>query len=1059
MADTFVTLQVLSSPQNIITQGLQLTPAPELESSKDYPQINENVKYIIKVHIDLAAIHVMLQQSKQLQQVTSPIVPNLKKTEQLSPQNQELEKLKQKYTISEDDSDFSQDDASVKYNINQYPIATSLYNSDHKLKTLRTIWLYINGEYKGYIDFRELNEHTYEGNVYCKTTEKRSGEDQGIRIFFMLYSLVQLQFCLIFNDNTRLDLFADSLLSCNTKNIDNQNVQNIIKQLTSIDNTQILDLMYQHFSLGKKEKSQIKAIDDYIDLLYDIVYCYKTNLHYFQTLSKHALVKGNTVVGFNHVKNMRPHNIRWLVHNLNQLTPVENGLTQIQINNQSYIPLKMQTTQNIKSFDIYENRVVIGFLHTVLLNATKVFTEFKTIVQSLEDDQNKLENTQSIAPEQSGQISEQTEILILKKFNCTNSQNTFTKLQEILKEINFLYLQYIRLFNVKKVELDKIPRKVQTFYELKPYAQVFTEINRWFHFGEFNLEKTRYELNVKTLDALFEYYCVYSLLLMLFQNKFSPISESSYLFKYKKHVQQTTNDIANTYILYRRYKNRIQLVTLYYQPVIYSQHFANNILAFRTKTAVPNVEEVWTPDFILKFTDYIDQPEYTTEEYVILDAKFATKGLIIQDYMSELINKYCTNINILDLEQVSSELYLSSKDKKISNILNDSKFSTDQYLLIKHQLSCENYRKHKNAGFGTDPFYIKKLLAKKQHDETDIELGTLEQSEEQTAVQNEKDVYSESLPLTNVEIAAKQKEDDSNDDSADLTNIEHSTEQKVEARDSESLDLENDEAAPEQKVDVSDALSLDLENNEGATEQKEETGDADSIDLTNNKEFNTQNVANNLDSSNNSEITEQNVTNSESLINDALEKNEDNTSIDDVTISVNSEEQLELTIKNVANDLQEISQENEELEDKELQTPNMTQQQKQEYKQKLLAEFALKLDQELGLTQNPNNTSSLYKGYQLPPIDPDLNIEQYLKQKRFYHYRGVKSPKAMIALQGRITRNSQEMVTKYYNSPLFTKLATPITNVCVIEINTKNEDITTKLWKEISSTIPFLSNS
>lgn len=67
---------------------------------------------------------------------------------------------------------------------------------------------------------------------------------------------------------------------------------------------------------------------------------------------------------------------------------------------------------------------------------------------------------------------------------------------------------------------------------IKDYAQVFEIIVRWFRYGEYSLEKERLILQVKTLDKLFEYYCLLRLLKLLADNGYQKANVKEPVFKF-----------------------------------------------------------------------------------------------------------------------------------------------------------------------------------------------------------------------------------------------------------------------------------------------------------------------------------------------------------------------------------------------------------------------------------------------------------------------------------------------------------------------------------------------
>ena len=152
---------------------------------------------------------------------------------------------------------------------------------------------------------------------------------------------------------------------------------------------------------------------------------------------------------------------------------------------------------------------------------------------------------------------------------------------------------------------------------------MFEIIVRWFRYGEYSLEKERLILQVKTLDKLFEYYCLLRLLKLLADNGYQKANVKEPVFKFDyvsadEHYQNE-KDVANTYLL----SNGEVTATLYYQPVISAVQFENDLTLFRTTKPPAGNPDYYTPDFVLKFASSEDD-----EEYAIFDAKFSSRANI-----------------------------------------------------------------------------------------------------------------------------------------------------------------------------------------------------------------------------------------------------------------------------------------------------------------------------------------------------------------------------------------------------------------------------------------------
>ena len=123
--------------------------------------------------------------------------------------------------------------------------------------------------------------------------------------------------------------------------------------------------------------------------------------------------------------------------------------------------------------------------------------------------------------------------------------------------------------------------------------------------------------------------------------------------------------VANTYVLTRGK----QKVTVYYQPVISTSAFYNQIFAFRTNGTTNTgryfEDNFYSPDFILKFSS--GDSFQGDDDYVIIDAKFARSSNVIDFYIDDLIKKYSTNTAIAVLRR--TQVLRDEDDEDIVELL------------------------------------------------------------------------------------------------------------------------------------------------------------------------------------------------------------------------------------------------------------------------------------------------------------------------------------------------------------------------------------------------------
>ena len=452
--------------------------------------------------------------------------------------------------------------------------------------------------------------------------------------FLLHYDLVTVSFILSFVDGSSKEYFTDFLLCVNKSQEDAANIQNMPQELIAFDDSQVGEWIFSDAKRGasnslyegKWNKHAYKSLSSYIQLLEQVIACYRSNYAYFRMQGKHTIKQSSILVPYEKVKKVSRGSFNWIMQNADQLAEVPQT-SGIQYHGKNYLPYHIKTDASKKSWDVYENKVIIAFLRTVLLNAKQIFSEFDRDIL----------NEERIISRIHGSFPKEycAPIITIKSLQVSFCRMLLGKLNHSIDTLQNLYKQYETLFDIQASMLTTFPRKTSTFCEIKPYAQVFEIIVRWFQYGEYSLEKERLILQVKTLDKLFEYYCLLRLLKLLADNGYqkADVKEPALKYSYTSadgHYQNE-QDVANTYLL----SNNHVMVTLYYQPVISAVQFENALTLYRTTKPPSGRPDYYTPDFVLKFSS----AEHN-EEYAIFDAKFSSRASIKNHSLPEVIRKY-----------------------------------------------------------------------------------------------------------------------------------------------------------------------------------------------------------------------------------------------------------------------------------------------------------------------------------------------------------------------------------------------------------------------------------
>lgn len=492
--------------------------------------------------------------------------------------------------------------------------------------------VYVNGGYLGDISI-DNGSPFFKGVLVFSATSNSRGSLNG-QPFLLLFDSVVLSLVIELSDNSSFEFYSRFLICVSKNKTDTENIGYMIKELSEFDDYQISKWLFEsNVSEGKRnllesnlDNYAYRSMSSYIELLEEISRCYHSNFPYFRSMGKHSLQKKGVLVPYNNVKSIDEQSFNWLMQNADQLSQVPSG--GFKYNNKYYLPLKIHSQVNSKSYDIYENQIVVGFLFTVLNHAQLTFSEFENQVSEQEQ---KLQLSRNSLPDEYCVPALSGSSVYVDY--CRSS--LLLRLGEAIKSMVSLYRQYLSLFTVSVHSLNALPRKSKIFQEIKPYTHVFAMIIKWFEYGNFNLEKDKLLLQVQTLDRLFEFYCLIALIKLLSEHGYVMEDDSSSVFHYKYEVNDGLYadevNLPNTFIMH---KDNIT-ATLYYQPVISSEEFFNGMKLFRTTATFKQGGDYYTPDFVLKFEDGQGR-----ENYLIFDAKFSSHGSIVNNHLQEVIRKY-----------------------------------------------------------------------------------------------------------------------------------------------------------------------------------------------------------------------------------------------------------------------------------------------------------------------------------------------------------------------------------------------------------------------------------
>ena len=504
--------------------------------------------------------------------------------------------------------------------------SASYSDSNHLSKDVASIIVNVNDECIGHVSFASDERYASGAVAFDIPTTQP---------FLLQYDLIKISVEITLKDGSVETQYADYLLCVSRNEEDTNNIQHMLLELASFDDAIVNEWLFSFNDRKGKNRptsnwqdTSFKSVKEFVSLADTVYVTMRNNLPYFRTIAKHVLRKTTELMSYEKAKTITTNSFDWLMKNTDKLIETT-APSAIQFNKRHYLPTQIISETALKSFDIYENHVVVDFLCTVVTTIKRVLKE---LGEMLEEEAAAMQKIADEAP--AGYTSP---VLTIKAIELTQDRALEEKLAQLYDGLQKIYQEYINIFGFKGNPFSSVPKKAKIFQEIDVYNLVFRLIIKWIKFGDFSLSKERMMLKVKTLDGLFEYFALMNLLKMLSEAGYE--KDQIYHFKYDidKKFLADTGDSANTFIL----KKEDIKATLYYQPVISCFKLENKLTLFRTTLSrTGSAKAFYTPDFVLK----IEKDK--EEEYFVFDAKFARRGSITHTLLPDVIQKYSVEMSV-----------------------------------------------------------------------------------------------------------------------------------------------------------------------------------------------------------------------------------------------------------------------------------------------------------------------------------------------------------------------------------------------------------------------------
>ena len=409
--------------------------------------------------------------------------------------------------------------------------------------------------------------------------------------------------------------------------------------------------------LANIKKSNHSNLETQISILKEIIFEYETNYKQFKTNKKFILRNNKKIDDFEKIQSIHPSTLQYILTNTKELVRT-NSHTGIRYNKQNLVPKKTLITNKNYCYDIYENKILLGFLKSIYYQLDDKIKELKQMII--------IKNNTSI---NSPYISSTKKI---KEILFTNLLKHQMELENFKTKIQQLYVVYKNTLQCSEIIINDTPKPSKIFTTIIHYRKIYNVILRWFEYGNYDFEKENMILSFIHNSQIYEYFILLKLNNYYINNHFE--LESVRRNKYKMH--------PNAFYRNTEYENEFNFtkynskVTIYYQPVIYNKKINdNNIGLFRNYNinfyGIKSNNAYYVPDFIIK------EIKNGVTNYLIIDSKFSDARTIQQRYLNEIIFKYIFSISTVNIDDKIKGIYIINGKDQIEktnffNIYNSS---------------------------------------------------------------------------------------------------------------------------------------------------------------------------------------------------------------------------------------------------------------------------------------------------------------------------------------------------------------------------------------------------
>jgi len=310
--------------------------------------------------------------------------------------------------------------------------------------------------------------------------------------------------------------------------------------------------------------------------------------------------------------NLTEHSVHWALTHLDALLPVGAPTAGgIAVGGRFYELDEIETYALTEETNVYENQVIAGYLESIAARLSEVERFCFGQLQALEN-----EGFLALVPPGYGSIFDIKRKVGRKRFGKLLAE--CAALQRICADQSAFWRKHLPVTRTVR----EMPEVTPGFLATPHYHQAFRQIVAWHGLGRLNLAGERFLYGLRTIDRLYEFYCLFRLVETLREDGWEPMDQE--LRPPTPRVRERLDWDArpdNVYTFSNRSGGR---VTLFYEPEI-GRTPDGPLGLVRTMEGGAG----FLPDFVLKFEPGSEGAGAGLPSYLILDAKYVSPDMAL----------------------------------------------------------------------------------------------------------------------------------------------------------------------------------------------------------------------------------------------------------------------------------------------------------------------------------------------------------------------------------------------------------------------------------------------